>query len=206
MLRKYLIQKHLNYHSETDIKYIVWHSSWAYFKGAGIAMLLLFFLYLAYALLNKSHPAEYRKVIFAILWLIVFLKWIIDFLDVYLDCLILTQNSLTLFLREGLLEYKTEVFFRNKLSSLSWNQKGIWDKVFLKWDLVFTLEHDLSVAFQEVYMPQKWLTRITLLKQTFLDKEKENLEKDLAEDQENFWVLVEAMWEVVREYLGKNKK
>ncbi len=129
----------------------------------------------------------------------------VDFLNTYLDCLILGENSLTLFLWEGLLEYKTEVFFWSKLSSISWSQKGIWDKLFLKGDLLLNLEHDLNISFDEVYLPKKWISKITLLKQEYLDREKITLEKDLAEDQESFEILVEAMGEVVKEYLGKNK-
>lgn len=144
---------------------------------------------------------EYWKWIFAILGMIVLFKWIIDFFDMYLDCIVLTQESLTLFLREGILEYKTEIFFRNKVSSLSWKQKGLLDKLFLQGDLLLTLEHDLDVTFENVYLPKKWIGKISLLKQKFLDQKKLNLERDLAEDQDRFEILIEAMGEVVKDYL-----
>lgn len=162
-------------------------------------------MYIFYALFNKTNPADYWKWIFSLLGLVLLFKWVVDFLNTYLDCLILGENSLTLFLWEGLLEYKTEVFFWSKLSSISWSQKGIWDKLFLKGDLLLNLEHDLNISFDEVYLPKKWISKITLLKQEYLDREKITLEKDLAEDQESFEILVEAMGEVVKEYLGKNK-
>ena len=43
----------------------------------------------------------------------------VDFLNLYLDCLILSKDTVTLFLREGRLEYKTEIFSWNKINTIS---------------------------------------------------------------------------------------
>lgn len=42
-----------------------------------------------------------------------------------------------------------------------------------------------------------------MLKEEFLSKEKQKVEKDLSEDNDRFNVLVEAMSEVVKDYLDQ---
>ena len=89
--------------------------------------------------------------------LALFAKLTIDFLNSYLDCLILSKDSLTLFLWEGLLEYKTEVFSRNKITTISRSQNGISDKLFAKGDLLIKLEFDTEFPFTDIDAPKKQL-------------------------------------------------
>ena len=42
-----------------------------------------------------------------------------------------------------------------------------------------------------------------MLKESFLTRQKKQIEQDLSEDTERFNVLVEAMSEVVKEYMDK---
>lgn len=42
-----------------------------------------------------------------------------------------------------------------------------------------------------------------MLKESFLTRQKKQIEQDLSEDNERFSVLVEAMSEVVKEYMDK---
>ena len=135
--------------------------------------------------------------------LALFAKWTIDFLNSYLDCLILSKDSLTLFLWEGLLEYKTEVFSRNKITTISRSQNGISDKLFAKGDLLIKLEFDTEFPFTDIDAPKKKLCKLMMLKESFLTRQKKHIEQDLSEDNERFNVLVEAMSEVVKEYMDK---
>ena len=64
----------------------------------------------------------------------------VDFLNLYLDCLILSKDTVTLFLWEGGLEYKTEIFSWNKINTISSSQNGVWDKIWGKGDIVIKLE------------------------------------------------------------------
>ena len=43
-----------------------------------------------------------------------------------------------------------------------------------------------------------------MLKESFLTRQKKQIEQDLSEDNERFNVLVEAMSEVVKEYMDKS--
>lgn len=154
MLRNALIKKYVN---TKDIQRVIGHSSVVHIKRAVLMIVLLFLLYAIFALLNKSSPADYWKRIFGLIGLGLFAKWLIDFLNSYLDCLILSQDSLTLFLWEGLLEYKTEVFSRNKITTISRSQNGIRDKLFAKGDLLIKLEFDTEFPFTDISLPKKQL-------------------------------------------------
>ncbi|PZM86889.1 MAG: hypothetical protein DLD55_04235 [candidate division SR1 bacterium] len=200
MLRNALIKKYVN---TKDIQRIIGHSSVVYIKKAIIMIVLLFLVYVVFALLNKTSPADYWKWIFGVIGLGLFVKWMIDFLNDYLDCLILSQDSLTFFLWEGLLEYKIEVFSWNKITTVSWSQNGIWDKLFAKGDLLIKLEFDTEFPFTDTFLPKKQLGKLMMLKESFLTKQKQQIEKDLSDDSERFNVLIEAMSEVVKEYMEK---
>lgn len=201
MLRNALIKKYVN---GKDIERIIGHSSTVYLKRSILTIVLLFVVFIIFSLLNHTSPAEYWKWIFGGIWLLLFAKRAIDFLDAYLDCLILTKDSVILFLREGLLEYKTEVFSRNKITTISRNQNWLWDKLFGKGDLLIKLEFDTEFPFADISAPKKQAGKLTVLKESFLTKQKQTIEKDLSDDNERFNVLVEAMSEVVKEYMEKN--
>ena len=201
MLRNALIKKYVN---AKDIERIIGHSSTVYLKRSILTIVLLFVVFIIFSLLNHTSPTEYWKWIFGGIWLLLFAKRAIDFLDAYLDCLILTKDSVILFLREGLLEYKTEVFSRNKITTISRNQNWLWDKLFGKGDLLIKLEFDTEFPFADISAPKKQAGKLTVLKESFLTKQKQTIEKDLSDDNERFNVLVEAMSEVVKEYMEKN--
>lgn len=73
-----------------------------------------------------------------------------------------------------------------------------------KGDLLIKLEFDTEFPFADISTPKKQAGKLTVLKEAFLTKQKQTIEKDLSEDNERFNVLVEAMSEVVKEYMEKN--
>lgn len=198
-----LIKKYVN---TKDIQWIIGHSPVVHFKEAVIMISLLFVFYVIFALLNHTSPAPYRKRIFGSLGLILFIKWMMDFLNLYLDCLILSKDHAILFLREGWLEYKTEIFAWNKINTISSSQNGLRNKIWSKGDLLIKLEFNTEFPFADVSNPKKQVAKLIMLKEQFLAREKKTLEKDLEEDGQRFNVLVEAMSEVVKEYMEKQQK
>lgn len=129
-----------------------------------------------------------------------------DFLNLYLDCLILSKDHAILFLREGWLEYKTEFFSRNKINTISSSQNGLRNKIRSKGDILIKLEFDTEFPFSDVSNPKKQVAKLITLKEQFLARQKQVIEKDLKDDDQRFNVLVEAMSEVVKDYLEKSTK
>jgi hypothetical protein len=54
-----------------------------------------------------------------------------------------------------------------------------------------------------VNSPKKQVGKLMMMKEGFLSYKKQQVEKDLSEDNDRFNVLVEAMSEVVKEYLDQ---
>ena len=175
MLRNVLIKKYVD---TKDTQRIIGHSSVVYIKKAITTIVLLFLLYVIFAVLNQSSPAEYWKWAFWIAGLALFIKRLIDFLNLYLDCLILSKDSITFFLREWLLEYKTEIFSWDKINTISRNQIGFRDKLFGKWDILIKLEFDTEFPFTDVAHPKKQVRKLMMMKEDFLSRKKQQVEKD----------------------------
>ena len=209
MLRTILIKKYVN---TSDIQWIIGHSPVVHLKEAIIMLSLLFLFYVAYAVIKNLLPDLYTSIPtyywdrgMGIIGIFLFIKWVLDFLNLYLDCLILSKDHAILFLREGRLEYKTEFFSRNKINTISSSQNGIRNKIWSVGDIVIKLEFDTEFPFADVTNPKKQVSKLITLKEQFMERQKQVIEKDLHEDDQRFNVLVEAMSEVVKDYLDKSQ-
>jgi len=94
MFRKYFMQDKVG---EQDIKHVIGHNSSIYIKPSVVAILLLLVLYIVYLLLSKYLDFASIKRIFAGLGVMILVKYIIDFLNLYLDALALSLDGLTFF-------------------------------------------------------------------------------------------------------------
>lgn len=199
MIRKAIIKRNIN---TSEIHHVVGHNGSVFFK-----ILFKYFCYLAvlliiFLLLDRYIKWPYLDRVFAGLWLILFIKFCIDFCDIYLDCLVMTDTWITLYLREWLLEYKTDHFDRTTIETISFNQKWFRDKLFMKWDITITLDHGIEYPFNDISNPKKQVDKILVLKNRFslsAEKKQEEAEKEWKK----FDVLVEALGEVVKDYIDK---
>ena len=186
---------------------MIGHHGSVFFKTFIIYVWVLAALLLLYLILHRYISRQYLKWIFAWLWLAALVKFCIDFFDMYLDSLVLTDTGIVIYLWEWLLEYKTESFDRDKIETVSFNQKWLRDKIFIKWDVLIRLEHDIEFPFTDVSNPKKQVAMISQLKKNSIKEiaVQEDDEKDKEEDNRKFDVLVEALWEVVKDYIDKDK-
>lgn len=207
MLRKYLLWRYVDL---KDVEEILGHSPFIYLRGVLVYSVLLFVVYVAYAI-SQQYPqyqdVPYIKWIAGILGLLIFCKWILGFLNLYLDCILISKDSLTVFLRDGILEYKTEIIDRGKVSVISHNQNSLWDKIFGKWDLLIQMWNDIDFSFNDVAHPKKSASKLILNKKEYEEIKKKKIEQDLEWDQRQFDILVDALWEVIRDYMdNKNNE
>ncbi|MDR2415729.1 MAG: hypothetical protein LBD75_03875 [Candidatus Peribacteria bacterium] len=202
MLRTYLIQKYVDV---TEVEEIVGHSPFVYLRGMFFYSLLLFLVYIGYVLWHQHAPELLlTKWIAGVVGLVLFVCWVISFLNLYLDCLLLSKTTLTVFLWDGLLEYRTEVLDWSKINVVSHRKNSLWDNLFGKGDLVIQLGNSVDFAFNDVGHPKKYAAKLLLFKKNYEEEQKIKIEKDLEGDQRNFEVLVDALGEVMKEYLEKN--
>ena len=136
MLRHYLLGRYVDL---KDVEEILGHSPFIYLRGVAVYSALLFVVYVIYAI-SQQYPeyqnVPYVKRIAGAIWLFIFFKWLLGFLNLYLDCILISKDTLTVFLRDGILEYKTEIIDRSKISVISHRQDSIRDKLCGKWDLL----------------------------------------------------------------------
>ena len=205
MLRHYLLGRYIDLKDTEDI---LAHSPFIYVRGVLVYSVLIFLVYIGYSIVRTYYSQEiYVKRIAGILWLFIFFKWLLGFLNLYLDCILISKDALTVFLWDGILEYKTEVIDRWKISVISHNQNSLRDKLFGKWDLLIQMWNEIDFAFNDVSHPRKSASKLTLNKKQYEDAKKKKIEQDLEWDQRQFDILVDALWEVIRDYMeNKNNE
>ena len=198
MIRRSVIKKNIN---TSEIHHVIGHNGSVFFKLVFKYLLILAIAFLVFLLLNNYVQWEYMSWCFVGLWLILFTKFCIDFFNIYLDALVMTDSGVVLYLWEWLLEYKTETFDRDRIETISHNQTGIWDKIFIRWDILIRLEHGIEFPFEDITAPKKQAAKISQLKDRFTFN-RWSAEHSVS-DHKKFDVLVEALWEVVKDYIDK---
>jgi hypothetical protein len=207
MLRHYLLWRYVDL---KDVEDILAHSPFIYLRGVLVYSVLLFLVYVAYAI-SQQYPeyqnVPYVKRIAGVLWLFIFFKRLLWFLNLYLDCILISKEALTIFLRDWLLEYKTEIIDRSKILVISHRQNSFRDKICGKWDLLIQMWNDIDFSFNDVSHPKKSAAKLTLSKKNYEEAKKKKIEQDLEWDQRQFDILVDALWEVIRDYMeNKNNE
>ncbi|MFA7298097.1 MAG: hypothetical protein WC010_00405 [Candidatus Absconditabacterales bacterium] len=184
-----------------EIFHVIGHNASVFIQLTLKTLIFLLVLYVLFIVLDRYIIWEYLPWFFGILGIGFFIKYIIDFLNIYLDGLILSEDGITMFMREGLFDYKTDFFERDKIETVSHTQNSIWDKLFAKGDLIIKLEHDVEYPFENVDSPQKQVAKILKLKNQFglgVSIEKTNPITD-----DKMAIIAEALSEVVKEYMDK---
>ena len=205
MLRHYLLGRYLDLKDTEDI---LAHSPFIYLRGVLVYSVLLFVVYIVYAIVRTYYIQDiYVKRIAGILWLFIFFKWLLGFLNLYLDCILISKDALTVFLRDWILEYKTEVIDWSKILVVSHRQNSLWDKLCGKWDLLIQMWNDIDFSFNDIAHPKKSASKLMLNKKDYEEAKKKKIEQDLEWDQRQFDILVDALWEVIRDYMdNKNNE
>lgn len=203
MLRKEIIKNYIN---TEDVQHIIWHN-WSVFVNDTFKIIIfLSVLYIIYLWLSSYVTWQFLPWIFGAIWIGFFVKFILDFLNLYLDALVLSSNGITLFMRDGINKYKTDFFERSKIQMVSHTQNSARDKIFAKGDIVIRLEHDIEFPFENVSSPSKQVAKILHLKDKHHASKKSDTEKTSKLDTDKMAILTEALSEVVKEYLDKKER
>lgn len=184
-----------------EIFHVIWHNSSVFIILTMRTLIFLLVLYVLFFVSDKYILWQYLPRFFGVLWIWFFIKYIVDFLNIYLDWLILSEGGITMFMREWLFEYKTDFFERDKIESVSHNQNSFWDKLFGKGDVIIKLEHGIEYPFENINAPQKQTEKILKYKAQFsLDNP---VDASTSINDEKMAIIAEALSEVVKEYMDK---
>lgn len=131
------------------------------------------------------------------------IRYLIDFFNHYLDAIALTPHGVYIFRWEGILEYKTELFERHKIELISFEQHSLLDRIFMKGDILISLDFNTSFTFENISHPQKRVNAIVMAKHRYAQPPEPDFQE---EQQEKFDILVETLGEVIQEYMHKEKR
>jgi hypothetical protein len=131
----------------------------------------------------------------------------VDIADKYMDALVITTTWLVHFNREHIFKHKTTSFQRHAIEKISEEQSTIIDTLLNKWDIKIMLE-DRLYTFEQIGNPWKKVGDIAEYKQQYTTKlhHTEFQEKnDAAPQERKNEILMEALSEVITDYLEKKK-
>lgn len=138
------------------------------------------------------------------LWVIIYIKWTLDLLDKYLDALLVTNVWLILFERDGLFKQTATNIQRVSLETVMYEQSSFWDTILKKGDIKLFVE-DMTYSFKEVHQPSKKVTRVISRKEKILGRYHYTENETDPTEPDKYEVLVEALGEVVSEYVDKKR-
>ena len=203
MLKHALIKKYLD---DQEVYAVIWHDILVYLKIVSGYIAILVLLYILFVVLQRyviSHTAIVWTA--ALMWITLYVKWLYDVADEYLDSLVVTNRWLILFRRNGLFDYKTDHLQRVSIESIAEEQSTFLDSVFKKWDITIKLE-DERIRFKEVSHPAQKVWQLLNWKSKILGRYEYHENETSAEvGRDKYELLVEALGEVVTEYVDKKK-
>lgn len=173
-------------------------------SGYSALLILLYVLFIVLQTYVISHA--YMVWTAALMGISIYVKWLYDVADEYLDSLVVTNRWLILFRRNGLFDYKTDHLQRVSIESISEEQSTFFDSLFKKWDITIKLE-DERIRFKEVSHPAHKVGQLLHWKSKILWRyEYHENETSVELGRDKYELLVEALWEVVTEYVDKKKE
>ncbi len=175
------------------------------------SILIVAILWLLYSLLRYLIPTTnvLANWIIGTIALLIYLRFIIQFLNKYLDALVLTPEWISVFEREEFLSYKLQKFERDSIESIVHEQHSLYEKILWKGIIKITIDHWVIFTFQDVFQPHRIADILWQYKHTYSPNNHQinnMIESHWTESGEKFEILVETLGEVIKEYMGKSQE
>ena len=198
-LRETVIQNHIG---SEKIVHIVAHHYSRYVIILFKYVLILVPLYRVFLLLSWWIANGLLSTVLWVIALSVYCKIIIDFLNYYLDAIILTPTEMIVFKREGILNYKTEHIALDSIEGISYTQYGLWDVMWDAGDITIRLNHGVTIPFDSIPDPKHQTQNLMNLKEDYLMALKTDQEtNDIPQDK--FEILVQTLSDLIIDHVHK---
>jgi len=185
---------------DDEIVYIVWHHPIVYVPLMIISWIGIIILFFLYKFLVNFFPS-FASYFSWILGLLLYLYFVLNFLDIYLDAIIVTKSSIIVYKWYGLLKATTDVLDFDAVESVYADQSWLIDILFDKWDLYLRRAGHENV-FEDVSSPNKVASKINeLIKEFTVKEEDEKVEEKIEENdkEKKVRMLAEILMEVMDE-------
>jgi len=139
-----------------------------------------------------------------IMGLALFGKYLYDFVDAYLDTVVLTNKGITIVRIDNWFKYKIDFFERKSIMAVSHSQSGLMDKLFDQWTIQISLDHDSDYHILWIASPGKQAGIINKLKFTVLERQRALELEDATKHHQpdKFELLVDTLSEVIWTYMA----
>ncbi|MBS8121562.1 hypothetical protein [Candidatus Vampirococcus lugosii] len=193
----------LNTLGDVNIKYIIGHDIFSYMK-----MLIKYFFFIIIILFSYRFINDYFVIdlsfVFGSIGLLIYGMYIVSFLDIYLDSVVLTDKGIYIYVRDGFLDQNTEYISWNSIQSVYDEQNGILDLVFNKGNIKIKRQDEIYI-FNNVDKPGDVTNKIISIKDDILTKNAQEEQEEEEENPNNFDTLVETLGEVISQHVSKKK-
>lgn len=184
-----------------DILYISSHHVLAYFWIIVITFLLITIVFFSFNFF-KVFSLTFASWFAWLSWILIYIYFILNFLDIYLDVLAVTNNSVIIYKWFWLFKSTTDVLEFDAIESVFYEQEWVINVLFDNWD-IFLRRASHSNVFNDVHNPSKVVDNINRIIRSSEEKEEKEEENDNIHENDDFKLFVEAMAEIIKEYKKK---
>lgn len=202
-MRKYILQHYVSLDHNT---LIIGHHGISHmqnFLKTWIGLVSIWILYIGIWTWISTDP-----IVWYVAWsivAIVYIYFVINFLNIYLDCIIITSTWLVIFEREKILEYKSETLNRTSIDNISHSQQWLRERLLGTWSLHIWLNQWASITLEHIPNIQRTANLLWTYKHQIDAQHNHSLYPWPEEDTTKFDLLVETLWEIIKEYTQKPK-
>lgn len=133
-----------------------------------------------------------------------FSKYIYDFIDLYLDSVILTDKGITIVKIDKWFKYKTDFFERKSIITISHSQSWFMEKFFNQWSITISLDHNSDYYIKNISNPSTQVSILNTYKFDALSRMKkieDEAQQVIANQPDKFEILVDTLSEVIGSYM-----
>ena len=133
-----------------------------------------------------------------------YLKYIYDFLNIYLDSVVLTNRGINILVVDGFMKYRMTSFGRKSIETVDYGQNGLLDYLIDSGNLTLSVDQGERFVIPSVYQPKKQANRIQKMKYEYLAQIQTSLpEEEVSVDK--FEILVDTLSSVITQYMKQGK-
>lgn len=147
--------------------------------------------------------------LFACIGLLLCVKYIYDFVDSYLDSVVLTDKWITIVKIDKWFKYKVDFFEWKSIISISSTQTWFIDKFFNQWSLTISLDHDSDYYIKNISRPNTQVSMLNMYKFDALSRLKqaeEDAKQEIINQPDKFEILVDTLSDVIGSYMKYNEQ
>lgn len=200
-LKKTILKKYSN---DAPILHLIEYDVFVYLGVISRYLLMLAGLFFGYRIINLWFHHWIISLILSLSWLTLYLMMMLALLNRYLDSILITPTWITVFNRKWILEYKTDILDWWRIDTVSYEQPTFLSSLLNRWTLTITMEPWLQYTFGSVWNPKKSVDILLKAKHHKAPEPEDEPESNNV-NEDKFNILVETLWEVIIDYIKKDK-